>query len=205
MDYNLSHIAGTPYIHIGSSPFSVDELNIFDLMIASEEAVYVPRVKESSRSITLSKALDFTTEFGKSLYDNYYNIVRLLDDGSDIFDNYPYEKMVVGRQEKRHKMANVGYIHEELRCSPPGEDYEIHKDSTNKLLTCLIYLEPEVSNGTFFHESKDDLPGIEHKWKRGTGYIFKSGRGSFHSYKNTTDNLRWVYMANLYQKNPFTK
>ena len=93
MDYNLSHIAGTPYIHIGSSPFSVDELNIFDLMIASEEAVYVPRVKESSRSITLSKALDFTTEFGKSLYDNYYNIVRQLDDGSDIFDNYPYEKM----------------------------------------------------------------------------------------------------------------
>ena len=54
-------------------------------------------------------------------------------------------------------MANVGYIQESLRCSPPGEDYEIHKDSTNKLLTCLIYLEPEVSDGTFFHESKDDL------------------------------------------------
>jgi len=198
MDYNTTHIAGTPYIHIGTSPFSVDELSKFESIIALEEEVYVPRVKESRQSITLTKHLDFTTEFGTSLYDNYYNIVRQLDDGSDIFDNYPYEK-------DGCKMANVGYIHESLRCSPPGEDYEIHKDSTSKLLTCLIYLEPEVSNGTFFHESMDDLAGIEHKWKRGTGYIFKSGRGSYHSYKNTTDKLRWVYMANLYQKNPFTK
>ena len=198
MDYNTTHIAGTPYIHIGTSPFSVDELSQFESIIALEEEVYVPRVKESRQSITLTKHLDFTTEFGTSLYDNYYNIVRQLDDGSDIFDNYPYEK-------EGRKVCNVGYLHESLRCSPPGEDYEIHKDSTSKLLTCLIYLEPEVSNGTFFHESMDDLAGIEHKWKRGTGYIFKSGRGSYHSYKNTTENLRWVYMANLYQKNPFTK
>ena len=196
---DIRHIAGTPYLQIERSPFSVDELEVFSSILSKQqEAQFAPVIP--GRSNAMSNFLKENTDFGRALANNYTEITRTLDDGTDNFFSYPYDKPL--HHSQNYTVVKPGYISESLRCSPPGEDYPIHKDSTQKLLTCLIYLEPEVSNGTFFHESMD-TEGIEHPWVRNTGYIFKGGYHSFHSYRNTTENNRFVYMLNLYENNPF--
>jgi len=196
---DIKHIAGTPYLQVERSPFSVDELEIFKYILAEQSQAEFPPF-DPTRSNAMSYRLEENTDFGVALANNFTEITRTLDDGSDTFFSYPYDKPL--HHSQFYRVAKPGYISESIRCSPPGEDYPIHKDSTSKLLTCLIYLEPEVSDGTFFHTAME-TEGVEHPWVPNTGYIFKGGYSSYHSYRNTTKNRRTVYMLNLYETNPF--
>jgi hypothetical protein len=93
-------------------------------------------------------------------------------------------------------------------------DYPPHTDVFAKLFSCVVYLEPRESVPTSFHgkhikpegpkkrvASGFDWAEFEHEevvpWAPNCGYLFKASNYSYHSYKNDTGELRWIYMANV--------
>jgi len=111
------------------------------------------------------------------------------------------------------------YLHyQKLQATEVGMDYPPHTDIFNKLLTCVVYLEPSVSVPTSFHGKHidqreklgvkgthiasgfhwDEFADVGNvPWRPNCGYIFKASNYSYHSYKNDTNHLRWIYMANV--------
>jgi len=85
-----------------------------------------------------------------------------------------------------------------LQGTPVGGDYGIHCDSPQKLLTLLIYIHPQQCDGTIFYDRNKENP-VEDEWIPNSGYWFSGDRvhsSPPHSYKNTSDEMRWVYMWN---------
>ena len=94
----------------------------------------------------------------------------------------------------------------QLQTTPPHNFYNMHRDTPSKLHTMVIYLHPEVGNGTVFFETetKGRDKGInpsEHPWGVNCGYWMGiDGDRPLHTYHNDTNETRWIYMFNLGKK-----
>ena len=110
---------------------------------------------------------------------------------------------------------DLGYNTENSTCrlqgTKPGAEYKIHKDKPSKVVTLLIYVKGQ--EGTTFYE---DVHGKAHiTWNEGcpkadwginptvdtftpnAGYWFDRNSQPWHSYENTQDTIRWVFMYNI--------
>jgi hypothetical protein len=94
----------------------------------------------------------------------------------------------------------------QLQTTPPHNFYNMHRDTPSKLHTMVIYLHPQVGNGTVFFETetKGKDKGInpsEHPWGVNCGYWMGiDGDRPLHTYHNDTNETRWIYMFNLGKK-----
>ena len=67
----------------------------------------------------------------------------------------------------------------------PDEQFKIHDDTPDKLLSTVIYLSPENNFGTFVHPTRHDQSGgVEVPWKKNRAFIFsrsdsQSQKGEF--------------------------
>jgi hypothetical protein len=77
-----------------------------------------------------------------------------------------------------------------------GGEYRIHQDIPWKVLTSVVYISPEVNNGTRFYENHKGDGMYEDPWKPNCGYIFCRTESSWHNFLNTHDDMRWVFMFN---------
>ncbi|MBF84019.1 MAG: hypothetical protein CL489_06025 [Acidobacteria bacterium] len=140
----------------------------------------------------------------KELYDRYDEIFDLLCE--DAPDDIVWD-------------IRLPYTHyQKLQATELDMDYPPHTDIFSKLLTCVVYLEPSESVPTSFHGKHIDqteISGSKGKhiasgfdwdefadvgnvpWHHNCGYVFKASNYSYHSYKNDTGELRWIYMANV--------
>ena len=97
-----------------------------------------------------------------------------------------------------------------LQMTPPGMEYPIHQDSEWKSITLLIYLSGE--DGTYFYNAADCYKEGEVNGKRvwrcksdpivdtftpNAGYWMDRSTRPHHSYINTTDTNRYVFMYNM--------
>mgnify|MGYP001175924577 FL=1 len=146
-----------------------------------------------TRSTELYQHYGFTTTLAQYLLNNYRGIHLGMD---DMINQTMLDR---GFEYSDPKLAEEPLMaHETLRESTPGVNYKSHTDLASKKLTCLIYLEPKSNgDGTIFH-GYDNKHNTEHTWQVNTGYIFKPNNFSYHSYRNTRDTSRWVYMINLF-------
>ncbi|SEG17898.1 hypothetical protein [Marinobacterium lutimaris] len=86
-----------------------------------------------------------------------------------------------------------------------GPDYEhaIHDDIPKKLLSVVIYINPEQNNGTFIHDGRyTKEPVGEIEWKQNRAFVFsRLDRKTLHSYAaNKVDNrFCVVYNLNTYK------
>ena len=86
-----------------------------------------------------------------------------------------------------------------VRCDP-NYKYHIHYDHPSKLVSTVVYLHPEVGDGTYFlKEDKGDQVKVmqEIVWhpNRLVSWV---NTGQKHMYQNTTDAIRCT--LNIYQK-----
>ena len=78
--------------------------------------------------------------------------------------------------------------------------YNLHLDTTQKIMTSVVYISPEQNTGTLFYENGDGEGMYEDPWKVNCGYIFCRSENSWHNYENPQDNIRWVAMYNIFNR-----
>ena len=81
-----------------------------------------------------------------------------------------------------------------------GKNYKfpIHDDTPNKLLSGVIYINPEKNSGTKFYVSKADKNGKEVEWKKNRAVFFsRKERETWHSYEGDKINTRVALVYNL--------
>ena len=97
------------------------------------------------------------------------------------------------------KKVNL-YDYSEFDLNLTGKNYKfpIHSDTPNKLLSCVVYLEPLKNNGTFLYADKKGNGKIEIEWKKNRALFFsRKENNSWHSYEGNKDSLRIVLVYNL--------
>lgn len=81
-----------------------------------------------------------------------------------------------------------------------GKNYKfpIHDDTPNKLLSGVIYINPEKNSGTKFYVSKADKNAKEVEWKKNRAVFFsRKERETWHSYEGDKINTRVALVYNL--------
>jgi hypothetical protein len=130
--------------------------------------------------IDLNKLFDVSD---LDLYNTYYDEVLGI---MSYLDNIRYEKI------KR--------IHFDVQTIGPDYVHKVHSDRNVKLVSIVIYLDPEDNIGTLLHETEDSV-GIENPWvlNGGTAFI-PNGKNSLHSFRSNGLKYRTTFNINLYTK-----
>ena len=78
----------------------------------------------------------------------------------------------------------------EFNLMKPKYDYPIHDEAHWKKLSVVVYIKPEVGNGTYLYD-KDQKIAKQVEWKINRAFVFKGiPNTTWHSYPNTQDTPR---------------
>ena len=92
------------------------------------------------------------------------------------------------------------YDYSEFHIVETGKNYEfpIHRDTPNKLLSGVIYLNPRKNKGTFVYENQQGKNKREIEWKQNRAFFFsRSQNYSWHSYEGDKNTNRLALVYNL--------
>ena len=156
------------------------EIKIFDNFLKEEdfkeiESLDLPLPKSNEIKIFHSKVFEnsiFSSEFLSKESLQRFN------------DNY-HQKAIDLLNELCPEKKKL-YSYSEFHLILTGKNYKfpIHDDTPNKLLSGVIYINPEKNNGTIFYESKADMNGKEIEWKKNRAVFFsRKERETWHSYE----------------------
>lgn len=123
--------------------------------------------------------------------------------------NFPYK--FLKRFEKRYfqkcidilenhapeRIDRVAYM--ELNVVDTGKDFQfpVHWDSEDKLLSCVVYLQPEYNIGTIMYETQEGDEVGRCEWKQNRCFIFARTDDTWHSYKSNGAKTRRTLVLNL--------
>lgn len=140
-------------------------------------------------------------------YDSYgkeLSSVETNDDGYDLdfkglFESYfEISKSILAFIDPS-KATKIKKINFEIQSVCANYNYEIHHDRLDKLLSIVIYLDPDHNYGTFIYESKDSL-GHEIEWILNSGIAFSAVKNrTWHSFKSNSQR-RTTFNINLYDR-----
>ena len=92
------------------------------------------------------------------------------------------------------------YEYSDFNIIETGKNYTfpIHRDYINKLLSGVVYLQPEKNTGTIIYEDKNGKSPDEITWKKNRALFFsRTEKTSWHNYKGDGKNNRIVLIYNL--------
>ena len=117
---------------------------------------------------------------------------------SDIEDIHnTYHDQMIGYLKQLAPEKLQHYWYSELNVVNNGKDYVfgIHSDSRDKLLSAVIYISPEVNEGTWLYDNKKGDNPILVEWLPNRNFIFCRNDNTWHSYKadGKTNRLALVY------------
>ena len=95
------------------------------------------------------------------------------------------------------------YDHSIFSIVKTGKNYKfpIQDDTPDKLLSGVIYLEPEENSGTIFYSNKNGDSKKTIPWKQNCGVFFsRKERETWHSYEGNKQSERIVLVYNLQTK-----
>ena len=125
------------------------------------------------------------------------------------------EKLLIDLNQKYHEKAlsvlaklcpeklNL-YDYSDFTLINTGSHYKfpIHDDTPNKLLSGVIYLNPEKNNGTFFYQNKNEKPSKVIEWKQNRAVFFsRVEKKTWHSYEGNLISNRLALVYNLMTRN----
>jgi len=147
--------------------------------------------------------IDNTSEDGNAISKN-----KIYIDGS-ILSSLPVEwlqsfktkyfdrTVEILRQHAPEKVPAISYMELNVVESGPNFQFPIHPDSIDKLLSCVIYLQPEHNNGTVLYSSKDGADEHMAEWKQNRCVIFSRQDDTWHSYGGNGVSPRRTLVLNL--------
>lgn len=120
---------------------------------------------------------DFIREFQETYHESCMSILHLLSPQKTILYEYSDIHVVLTGKNK---------------------SFPIHDDIPQKLLSIVVYLDPEVNSGTKIHKSKTDQNPIEIDWELNRGFLFSRNKNkTWHSYNGDGKNDRLALVYNL--------
>jgi hypothetical protein len=116
----------------------------------------------------------------------------------DFQKKYHKKNMAILSQLAPKKVKLYDYSDFSLVVTPPGSSFPIHEDVPTKLLSCVVYVYPKKSPGTFLYANKKGGIEKEVKWKVNRALFFsRKTAETFHSYKGHEKNDRLALVYNL--------
>ena len=96
--------------------------------------------------------------------------------------------------EKVHK-----YKFTELNVVSTGKDYKfrIHNDTQDKLLSVVIYIAPDINEGTTLYSTEDGADPKQITWVPNRAFMFSRNNTTWHSYKADGVSSRLTLVYNL--------
>ena len=91
------------------------------------------------------------------------------------------------------------YQYTELNVVNNGRDYifPVHSDSKDKLLSVVIYIAPEINEGTWLYEDHRGKNPQQIEWKPNRAFAFSRNDNTWHSYKADGIRNRLTLVYNL--------
>ena len=91
------------------------------------------------------------------------------------------------------------YWYSELNIVNNGKDYvfPIHSDSRDKLLSAVIFIAPEVNEGTWLYDDKKGTNPRQVDWVPNRNFVFCRNDNTWHSYKSDGKTNRLTLVYNL--------
>ena len=91
------------------------------------------------------------------------------------------------------------YQYTELNVVNTGRDYifPVHSDSKDKLLSVVIYIAPEINEGTWLYEDHKGKNPQQIEWKPNRAFAFSRNDNTWHSYKADGIRNRLTLVYNL--------
>ena len=116
----------------------------------------------------------------------------------ELEETYIPQAMKILQSLAPHKLDLVDDAAFNLQSTPPNYSYPVHLDASEKVLSGVVYLQPNISTGTFIHKGLDDVSGEEVPWAVNRAFFFsRTPTDSWHSYKGDGVGFRWVLIFNL--------
>ena len=113
-------------------------------------------------------------------------------------DNYHQKAIDLLKELCPEKIKLYSFSEFQLILTGKNYKFPIHDDTPNKLLSGVIYINPEKNNGTTFYESKNTMNGKEIEWKKNRAVFFsRKERETWHSYEGDGINTRVALVYNL--------
>jgi len=91
------------------------------------------------------------------------------------------------------------YWYSELNIVNNGKDYvfPIHSDSRDKLLSAVIFIAPEINEGTWLYDDKRGSNPRQIEWSPNRNFVFCRNDHTWHSYKADGKQNRLTLVYNL--------
>ena len=121
------------------------------------------------------------------------------DDAALKFQKNYHDKAMALLKKLNPEKADI-YEYSEFGITDTGTNYNfpIHNDTPNKLLSGVIFLSPEKSEGTKFYKNKKGDGENSIEWKVNRGVFFsRLENHSWHSFNNGENGVRRVLIYNL--------
>ena len=170
------------------------EIKIFDNFLKKEdleilENLDFPFVKFDELKIFHSKISEnfiFSSEFLPEKILKRFN------------ENYHYKALDLLKSLCPEKVKLYDYSEFSLILTGKNYKFPIHDDTPNKLLSGVIYINPEKNNGTTFYETQNGNNSNQIEWKKNRAVFFsRRERETWHSYEGDGLNTRVALVYNL--------
>ena len=167
--------------------FLVDNMNlkIYDNFLIKEdfdilEDINLPSIKPNELRI-----FNFSEILSEKIVERFY-------------ENYQKKALDILKELCPEKVNLYDYTEFHLILTGKNYKFPIHDDTPNKLLSGVIYINPEKNSGTSFYDTKEGLNKNEIQWKKNRAVFFsRIERETWHSYEGDGINTRIALVFNL--------
>lgn len=95
------------------------------------------------------------------------------------------------------KLQNYHFTELNVVNTGKNVSFPIHTDTSDKLLSVVVYIAPEKNDGTYLYETKDGKNPQVIEWKTNKAFIFSRTDDTWHSYKGDGISNRLTLVYNL--------
>ena len=116
--------------------------------------------------------------------------------------NYHHKALEILRELYPEKEKLYNYSEFQIILTGKNYSFPIHDDTPNKLLSGVIYINPQKSSGTNFYENKKKKNKTTIEWKQNRAVFFaRKEMKTWHSYNGDGQSTRLVLVYNLMTNN----
>ena len=170
------------------------EIKIFDNFLEKEDLIEI-----ESLDLSHPKSDELKIFHSKVFENSIFSSDFLSKESLKRFNDNYHEKAIRILKELCPEKVKL-YNYSEFNLILTGKNYKfpIHDDTPNKLLSGVIYINPEENIGTIFYSSKTGKNKKEIEWKKNRAVFFsRKERETWHSYEGNGVNTRVALVYNL--------
>tara|TARA_X000000950_G_scaffold237801_1_gene289573 strand:- start:1841 stop:2473 length:633 start_codon:yes stop_codon:yes gene_type:complete len=159
---------------------------------------------ESLNSLKFNPIVDNGVSYYQCLIDKNNNFINSENENkiiNNIFEKYNDILLKILKELNLEKLDLYDYSMISLARTGKDFKFPIHDDTPEKILSGVIYLNPEINSGTNFYDGKHSATKKSVEWKKNRAVFFsREERKTWHSFEGHEAGERRVLVYNLCTK-----